>query len=347
MNKIFSRTLRKLCQTNSQYNTHQSASTFKAAIIKESGKPLEIEERKVVSLKPNQVRVQVVYCSVNSVDCHKFRQGGGEFPFIPGYELSGEVIEKGRDVSNEDIILGDRVAGLSLENFGGIAEQCVLDVDDVWRIPSDLERKDAAVIAYGHSTAVYAFSKLASVKENERIIISAGPAGLGLAAVDVAANVYAAKVIGLVDTEERGELVREKGAFETLHFSEKLTKQCMKITENKGASIVYDAVGDYMMETIGSCVSVGGKIFHAAPFFYKTVPAPKPHSFLSIVSLKELRRQNKHLYKTVVDDTLELANEGVISAHISARFSLGEINEAIKFIEEKKCTGKVLIHVDG
>lgn len=52
------------------------------------------------------------------------------------------------------------------------------------------------------------------------------------------------------------------------------------------------------------------------------------------------------MYKTVVSDTLELANEGLISAHISARFGLKDINEAIKFIEDKKCTGKVLIHID-
>nr|CAH7752209.1 unnamed protein product [Callosobruchus chinensis] len=321
-------------------------STFKAAVIQEIGKPLEIQERKIVKLKPNQVRVQVVYCSVNKVDVVKFKQGGGDLPFIPGYEFAGEVIEKGRDIPNDQIILGDRVAGLSLEDFGGLAEQCVVEVDDVWRIPSELERKDAAVIAYGHSTAVYAFSNLATPKEKERILISAGPAGLGLAAIDVAANIYKAQVIGLVDTEERGELVRERGAFETLHFSEKLSKQLMKMTDSKGASIVYDAVGDNMMETIGSCVSIGGKVLYAAPYFYKTVPAPKPHSFTTIVSLKELRRQNRHLYKTMVGDTLELASEGMISAHVSRNFELSEINDAIQFIEDKKCTGKVLIHIN-
>lgn len=94
-------------------------------------------------------------------------------------------------------------------------------------------------------------------------------------------------------------------------------------------------------------VSVGGKVFHAAPFFYKTLPAPKPHSFVTIVSLKELRRHNLHMYKTVVGDTLELANEGMISAHISAKFNLDKINDAIKFIKDKKCTGKILIHIDN
>lgn len=64
----------------------------------------------------------------------------------------------------------------------------------MWRLPSNITTKDAAVLICGHSTAVHAFSNLAQPKEGENIVISAGPAGLGLAAVDVAANVYKAKV---------------------------------------------------------------------------------------------------------------------------------------------------------
>lgn len=64
----------------------------------------------------------------------------------------------------------------------------------MWRIPSNLSLKDAAVLICGHSTAVFAFTNLCKPKEGDNIVISAGPAGLGLAAVDVAANVYKAKV---------------------------------------------------------------------------------------------------------------------------------------------------------
>ncbi|KAJ8984764.1 hypothetical protein NQ317_012127, partial [Molorchus minor] len=301
------------------------ASIFKAAVIKETGKPIEIEEKKIAT-------------NLNTVEENSL--------LFPDTNFPGRFWKKGRTFPDEQIVVGDRVAGLSLESFGGLAEQCVLDKDDVWRIPSELDKKDVAVIVYGHSTAIYAFAKLSSLKENERVMISAGPAGLGLAAVDVAANIYKTKVIGLVDDQKLAELVRNSGAFETLTFNEKLNKQCMKITENKGVQVVYDAAGGHMTETIGSCVSAGGKVFYASPIFYQTIPAPKPHSFATILSLKELRRQNMNMYKTVVSDTLELANEGLIGAHVSAKFSLSQINDAVKFIEDKKCTGKVVIHID-
>ncbi|KAH1009803.1 quinone oxidoreductase-like protein 2 homolog [Dendroctonus ponderosae] len=350
MSKILGQAFAKLLKTTELLKPlnpgRRHASSFKTAIITEHAKPIEIVEKKQVKLKANQVRVQVSYCSLNSVDSHKFKQGGGELPFVPGYELSGEVSEVGREVGADQISVGEKVVGLSLENFGGLAEECVLDIDDVFRIPTEVTTKDAAVIAYGHSLALYTFSKLSKLKENEPVVITAGPAGLGLAAVDVAANIYKTQVIGVVDTEERGELVRERGAFTTVHFSPKLVKEILKKTENKGANVVYDAAGEPMMEHIGGCAAVGGKTFYASPFFHKTIPAPVPHTFSTIVSLKALRAQNRHLYKTVVNDTLELANESLIAAHISAEFSLEKINDALQFIEDRKCTGKVLIKVD-
>lgn len=102
------------------------ASTYKAAVFKEKGHPLVIEEKPVSKVNKTQVRIQVQHCSVNSVDCLSFSNGSRQPPFVPGYELSGEVLEVGKDVSNEQIICGEKVVALSLENFGGFAEQCIV-----------------------------------------------------------------------------------------------------------------------------------------------------------------------------------------------------------------------------
>lgn len=139
-------------------------------------------------------------------------------------------------------------------------------MQDVWRLPSTLELKDAAVLICGHSTAYYAFTQFRKPKEEEKIVITAGPAGLGLAAIDVAANVFkarvsvwfilkffilysAVKVVAITDTVERSELVRTCGAFQTAMYHPKLKKEILKTTEG-GSSIIYDAVGERMLEAI-------------------------------------------------------------------------------------------------
>lgn len=55
-----------------------------------------------------------------------------------------------------------------------------------------------------------------------------------------------------MDSEERAELVRQRGAFQTVKFGSKLKKDVYNKTEGKGAHIVYDAVGEHMTESIGS-----------------------------------------------------------------------------------------------
>lgn len=66
------------------------------------------------------------YCSVNQSD-HEIMQGLHEYqpklPFIPGYELSGEVLEVGSAVK-QGFSIGDKVIGLNKDACGGFAEEC-------------------------------------------------------------------------------------------------------------------------------------------------------------------------------------------------------------------------------
>lgn len=63
------------------------------------------------------------------------------------------------------------------------------------------------------------------------------------------------------------------------------------------------------------------------------------------VGLLKQRSNDIELYRQVVSDTLTLCEEDLISAHVSDVFELEDIDKAIEFINEKKCTGKVLIEI--
>lgn len=103
-------------------------STYKAAVIKEPNKEsnnLEIVDTPTRKLQKDEVRIQVHYCSVNSADCLTFHEES-KSSFVPGYEFSGEVIEIGKSITPEQAIVGEKVAALSLENYGGFADECVV-----------------------------------------------------------------------------------------------------------------------------------------------------------------------------------------------------------------------------
>lgn len=102
-------------------------STFKAAVLKELNKPLLIEEQKIRKLKKNEVRIKVKYCSVNIHDVAFFKSPNLKLPFIPGYELSGEVIEVAEGLDKIYAQVGEKVAALSA-NKCGFAEQCIVSM---------------------------------------------------------------------------------------------------------------------------------------------------------------------------------------------------------------------------
>lgn len=82
-----------------------------------------------------QVRIGVHCSAVNAPD-RLLTQGLSEdkvkLPFIPGFEVAGEILERHDKSNNEDeddddvLEVGDRVLALSKEDFGGFSEECIV-----------------------------------------------------------------------------------------------------------------------------------------------------------------------------------------------------------------------------
>jgi len=132
------------------------ASTFKAAIVKDFGKPLTIEAMKQKSLKKGQVRIGVYCCGINTIDKHNVL---GEvepkliLPFVPGFEVytiytsqiilawgleqseinfdlqvCGEVLEVSSEDEKSRVKPGERVIALNSEFIGGFAEEIIVSL---------------------------------------------------------------------------------------------------------------------------------------------------------------------------------------------------------------------------
>lgn len=46
-----------------------------------------------------------------------------KLPLVPGFEVCGEVLEVGRDVTT--MTVGSKVIGMNKEGLGGFAEECI------------------------------------------------------------------------------------------------------------------------------------------------------------------------------------------------------------------------------
>ena len=99
---------------------------MKAAVVREFGKPLLMEEWDIPSVGPGQILVKVEACGVCHTDVHA-KNGDWplkpKLPFIPGHEAIGRVVALGSGV--KAVKEGDRVGVPWLYSACGHCEHCL------------------------------------------------------------------------------------------------------------------------------------------------------------------------------------------------------------------------------
>lgn len=189
-----------------------------AAVLVQTGRPLELAELEVPALKAGQVLVEIACSGVCHTQLLECRGERGEDPYLPhclGHEASGTVLDAGRGVTKcrpgERVILswikgrGADVPGTIYDwngravNAGGVttfSRHAVVSENRVSALPAEIDLRDAALIGCAVATgagAVFNTAKLAG--GNSVAVFGAG--GIGLCAVLAAATVGAKPVIAV------------------------------------------------------------------------------------------------------------------------------------------------------
>jgi alcohol dehydrogenase, propanol-preferring len=217
------------------------ARMMKAAVVRELGKPLAIEDCPVPEIGPNQILMKVEASGVCHTDLHA---ANGDWPvkpkppFIPGHEGVGYVAAVGRGVTA--VKEGDRIGVPWLHTAcghcshcntgwetlcgkqkntgygvnGGFAEYVCADPNYVGHLPDGLEFGSAAPVLCAGVT-VYKGLKEAEVRPGEWVVIS-GIGGLGHMAVQYA-KAMGMHVIAVDVADEKLALAKKVGADMTVN----------------------------------------------------------------------------------------------------------------------------------
>lgn len=197
-------------------------------------------------LKPHQLLIHINAACVNYPDllmiANKY-QHKPTFPFTPGMEWAGKVIQVGSSVKAYKP--GDRVMGVG----GGLAEYKQIHSSSVLSIiPDRLSYTQAASFWVGFTTAYHCLVERGHLKKGEWLLVNGGTGGMGMAAILLARHI-GANVICTGGTDEKLLKVSE---FANIPFSNcinynkneqfsKLVKS--KTPNNRGVDIVFDPVG--------------------------------------------------------------------------------------------------------
>ncbi len=159
---------------------------MKKVIINKFGGPDVLEMMEVPSpiINDNEILVDVKAASVNPLDS-KVRSGylramvGENFPISLGVDFSGIVRAVGK--ATEGYRIGDHVYGaLSVpDKMGAYSEQITASPESLARMPSTLDFVQAASIPIIAATAALTFTKYASLKADDGVLIIGASGSVG------------------------------------------------------------------------------------------------------------------------------------------------------------------------
>ena len=170
------------------------SSNFKAVVIDNQNEKFsrEIKEIDLSHLKDGNVLVKIDYSSLNYKDALILRDGGKivrKFPFVPGIDFSGKVIESDDSKFKKDdnvILTGFRVGEAY---FGGFAQYAKVDSNFLIKTPKELDNKKVMMLGTAGFTAllcafaVKAREELLLGEKVKEVLVTGATGGVGSIAV--------------------------------------------------------------------------------------------------------------------------------------------------------------------
>jgi NADPH:quinone reductase len=208
---------------------------------------LRLCDRPVPLLEPGEVLVRVKAAGVNRPDVTQRR---GLYPpppgasDIPGLDIAGVVVEMADGVRS--LAKGDAVC--ALVTGGGYAEYCKVPTEQVLPLPEGFSFAEAAALPEVFFTAWNNLVLHGHLAEGERTLFQGGTSGVGIAGMQIAKQLFGARVIATASSAEKRDLCLKLGADAAVDYRDE-DWPAAAVRANRGEPFDYilDAqAGDYV-----------------------------------------------------------------------------------------------------
>lgn len=308
-------------------------------------------------LRSGEVLIAVKAASVNPVEI-PMRDGRYSqflpytFPKIPGFDLSGVVIEA---YEGSKFQVGDEVFGrLATNGPGAYAEKVAVSEQFLALKPMNISHVEAASLPTVALTTWQAFFERAKLKRDDRILIHAGSGGIGTFAIQLA------KYIGAHVTATAGpknqDFLKQLGVDQVLDY----TKD--NFEEYGPFDVVYDSVCGSLVERSINNIVPGGKyvglvmVTDVRSYISQGIPeliAKVAASGIVRFELLANSRQVEFHGPLTRPDGEQLSNiseliaSGVIRPVVSKIFPLSQLSAAYEAIASGHTRGKISIEISN
>ena len=241
---------------------------FKAIVIDNQNEKFshDIKEISTSDLKDGNVLIKVDYSSLNYKDAMILKDGGRivrKFPFVPGIDFSGTVVESGDDKFKKDdnvILTGFRVGEAY---YGGFSQYAKVDSNFLIKIPKDLDSHKSMMLGTAGFTAllcsfaVKAKEELLLGEKVKDVLVTGSTGGVGSIAVMILSKM-GYNVHAVTGKKDKNDYLKNLGAKNIIDRKEFEGES--KLLEKGMWDGVVDTVGGSALTKIFAQTKPGGII---------------------------------------------------------------------------------------
>jgi len=320
---------------------------MKAIVYHKSGSAdvLKLEELEKPVPEDDQILIKVCAASVNPLDYHLLRHA-----FLrrimsarskvkiarAGRDLAGQVEAVGRKITQ--FKPGDEVFGAC---NGSFAEYACARESALARKPTNVSVEQAASVPVAGLTALQGLRDKGQIQPGQKILINGAAGGVGTFAVQIA-KAFGAEVTGVCSTRNV-EMVRSIGADKVIDYTrEDFT------SSGEHYDVIFDLVANHSFSEHKRALTpngiyIGAGIMGLGGSMIRLLSRWIPELVMSpFVSQKFVSFMAKLNQKDLTAIGTLLA-AGKVTPVIDRRYSLSEVPDAVRYVEEGHARGKVII----
>ncbi len=327
---------------------------MKAVLLDEFGgiDVLKVGETDKPSPKEGEVLVKVVATSINRPD---LVQRAGNYPPPPGdseilgLEVAGTIEELGAGVTGWNV--GDRV--ITLVGGGGYAEYAVAYANHLMPIPESMSFEEAACVCESYITAFLNVFMIGGLEDGQTAILHGGGGGVNTAAIQLAKALTPNAKLIVTAHPSKMERVKELGADLVIDFTETpdFTDAVKDYTGKKGVDVILDHVGAAYLKPNMNSLAYKGKLV-----LIGVISGIKAELNLALMMVKRQQIIGSVLRSRPVAEKGDIVAEftrralpkfadRTIVPIIEKVFSIDEVVEAHRMMEEDKHFGKIVLKI--
>jgi len=326
----------------------------KVVRIHKTGGPdvLTLEDVEVGEPKPGEIRVRIEAIGINRGEA-LFRAGYAptqpKLPCLIGYEAAGIVEALGEGV--QGFAIGERVCVMPTfrqGEYGVYGEKAIVPAQSVVQAPPQLSPSEAASIWMQYLTA-FGIIEAGRIGLGDYVLITAASSSVGLAAIQLCNWVGATPIAATRYNTKAAALIAQGAKHVVATAESDVGTEVMRITGDKGARVVFDAVGGAQVENLMKGMTEEGLLLMYGGLGNQTTPYPWPTAFFKGVSMRgwvgtAIWNKPERLARTK-DLILKGLADGHLRPVISKTFPLAQIVDAHRYLESNEQVGKIVVTV--